>query len=193
VATYQQEYRGVVGYYRMAFNLHRLGRLRWVMETSLTKTLARKLRLSVRQVYRRFRGTTEVDGRTYKVLRATVEREGKRPLVAEWGGIPLRWRIDAALDDDPARVWSQRTDLERRLLADECELCGSRHAVEVHHIRALKDLRRRGRAEKPEWVKKMAARQRKTLVVCRKCHEDIHYGRPAPPRVGPPATAPPAA
>jgi hypothetical protein len=64
--------------------------------------------------------------------------------VAEWGGVPPRWRIDATLDDDPARVWSKRTDLEARLLAEECELCGSRVAVEVHHMRALKDLWRRG-------------------------------------------------
>ena len=65
----------------------------------------------------------------------------------------------------------------QRLLADTCELCGSQEQVEVHHIHALKDLKRRGRREKPEWMKRMAARQRKTLVVCRKCHDDIHAGR----------------
>jgi hypothetical protein len=27
------------------------------------------------------------------------------------------------------------------------------------------------------WMKKMSARQRKTLVVCRQCHEKIQYGR----------------
>jgi len=45
----------------------------------------------------------------------------------------------------------------QRLLADTCELCGSQEKVEVHHIRALKDLKRRGRREKPEWMKRMAA------------------------------------
>jgi hypothetical protein len=107
-----------------------------------------------------------------------VERPDKAPLVAEWGGIPLRRDMDATLDDDPAPVWNARTELEQRLRADECELCGSRQHVVVHHMRALKDLKRRGRAEKPEWVKAMAARQRKTLVVCRQCREDIHAGRP---------------
>ncbi|WP_406385412.1 hypothetical protein [Streptomyces sp. NBC_01618] len=38
----------------------------------------------------------------------------------------------------------------------------------------------RGRAAKPAWVQMMAARRRKTLVVCRVCHEGIHYsGRPS--------------
>ncbi|WP_345664917.1 hypothetical protein [Streptomyces iranensis] len=63
-------------------------------------------------------------------------------------------------------------------MADTCELCGSPQGVEVHHIRRLKDLRSKGRAEVPAWVERMAARRRKTLVVCRICHEAIHAGRP---------------
>ncbi len=178
VATYQQEYRGVVEYYRMAFNLHRFDRLKWVMETSLTKTLAAKLRISVPKVYDRYQAVLRTPDGAYKGLRVTVDREGKRPLVAEWGGIALKRNLDVALNDQPAQVWNGRTELVQRLLADECELCGSRTNVEVHHIRALKDLKTRGRAEKPAWVRAMAARQRKTLVVCRACHQDIQYGRP---------------
>ncbi len=74
--------------------------------------------------------------------------------------------------------WDARTELVQRLLADTCEMCGSHTDIEVHHIRALKDLKRYGRPEKPAWVKTMAARHRKTLVVCRSCHEDIHHGQP---------------
>jgi hypothetical protein len=32
---------------------------------------------------------------------------------------------------------------------------------------------------KPLWVKRMAMRRRKTLVVCQKCHEEIHRERPS--------------
>ena len=39
VEQHQAEYRGLVEYYRMAYNLHRLNYLKWIMETSLTKTL----------------------------------------------------------------------------------------------------------------------------------------------------------
>ncbi|WP_346428503.1 HNH endonuclease [Alicyclobacillus mengziensis] len=67
----------------------------------------------------------------------------------------------------------QRSGLIQRLLADTCELCESHDNIEVHNIRDLKDLRRKGNREQPEWVKNMAARRRKTLIVCRKCHEDI--------------------
>ncbi|WP_406423805.1 hypothetical protein [Streptomyces sp. NBC_00842] len=37
---------------------------------------------------------------------------------------------------------------------------------------------RPGRREKPSWVHLMAKRKRKTLVICRRCHEDIPAGRP---------------
>jgi hypothetical protein len=176
---YQAEFRGVANYYRMAYNLHRLNRLKWVMETSLTKTLAAKLRLSVRRVYRRFGTVHRTPDGPRKGLQVVIERgSGKTPLVGKWGGVSLKRDLNVDLDDDPPRVWNTRTDLERRLLADECELCGAHDHVEVHHIRAMKDLRKRGRGEKPAWVAAMAARHRKTLVVCRTCHTDIRYGHP---------------
>jgi hypothetical protein len=64
-----------------------------------------------------------------------------------------------------------------RLLAQECELCGATSNIEVHHIRKLADLKRYGQANPPQWVKRMATRCRKTLVVCCSCHQDIQYGR----------------
>jgi group II intron reverse transcriptase/maturase len=178
VEQFQAEYRGVVEYYRLAFNVHRFQRLRWVMEQSLTKTIAAKLRTSVSKVYDRYRAVRQTPLGPRKGLRVTVERPDKPPLVATWGGIPLKRDLNVVLDDKPQQVWNERTELVQRLLADECELCGSRKNVEVHHIRALKDLRRPGRKERPAWVRAMAARHRKTLIVCRTCHEDIQYGRP---------------
>jgi hypothetical protein len=55
ISTYQAEYRGLVEYYRMAYDLSRsLPRLKWDMERSLVKTLAAKLRLTVPQVHKRY-------------------------------------------------------------------------------------------------------------------------------------------
>jgi hypothetical protein len=179
VAQFQSEFRGVAEYYRLAFNRHRLGRLRYVMERSLAKTLARKFRISVPAVYRRYRAVLDTEHGPRRGLQVTVDRDGKPPLVAQWGGISLaRDTTPRPLNDDPARVWSARSEIVQRLLADECELCGSRNQVEVHHIRALKDLNRNGKGNPPEWARRMAARRRKTLVVCRACHEGIHSGSP---------------
>jgi group II intron reverse transcriptase/maturase len=178
VARFQQEYRGLVEYYQLAYNLHRLNRLKWVMEQALTKTLAHKLRLSVHQVYARFQTTIQTEQGPRRVLEVKVERRHRKtPLIARWGNVSLTRRTHAILNDHPLHIRVDRTELEQRLLAETCELCGSHDAVEVHHVRGLKDLQRKGRGEKPQWVQIMAARRRKTLAVCRPCHNDIHAGR----------------
>jgi group II intron reverse transcriptase/maturase len=178
VETYQAEYRGLVEYCKLAHNLSSLDKLRWVMETSLLKTLAHKLRLSVNQVVRRYRTVVHTDQGPRKVLQVVVTREGKAPLVAQWGGISLKWSRAAILNDQPSPIWNRGTELVQRLLVNECELCGSHEDVQVHHIRALRSLQPGRSGPKPEWVKVMAARQRKTLVVCHQCHSAIHTGRP---------------
>ena len=177
ISQFQQEYRGFVEYYQLALNRYQLNRLKWVMERSLVATLSRKLRLSASQIYRRYETHMETKQGRRKVLQVTVEREGKKPLVAQWGGISLARQTKATLDDHVPFVWSQRSELEERLLAHTCELCGSHEQIEVHHIRALKDLQQKGQAQRPKWVMIMAARQRKTLITCQKCHNDIHAGR----------------
>ena len=68
VEQYQAEFRGVVNYYRRATNLGALNYLRWVMEMSLTKTLAGKLKISVPQVFTRYKTTIQTDNGPRKVL-----------------------------------------------------------------------------------------------------------------------------
>jgi hypothetical protein len=180
LATYQLEYRGIVNYYRLADNLRTLQKLKWVMEQSLTKTLAAKHKISVRKVYQKYHADLDSDGKTYKGLQVTVSREGKKPLVATWGGISLIWDINAPIDLLKPYQWN-KSELEKRLLAQVCEQCGATRAtdrIEVHHIRALKDLEKYTGREKPQWVQIMASRKRKTLVLCHTCHMDIQYGRP---------------
>ncbi len=178
VSQYQLEFRGVANYYRRALNLGALHRLHWVMEMSLAKTLANKLKISVPQVFKRYKTTIRTEKGPRKVLKVTEARPGQDPLVAYWGGISLARDTTASLIDKQPPILNGRTELIQRLLADTCELCGSTVKVQVHHIRALKDLRKKGRAERPAWMEVMAARRRKTLVVCAPCHVDIHAGRP---------------
>jgi hypothetical protein len=168
----------------MSQNLQPFSKLKWVMETSLLKTLAAKLRLSVSQVVRKYQTTLQTPAGPYKGLQVVIEREGKRPLTAQWGGIPLQRQHPALLTEVPTLVWNTRTELEERLLADTCELCGSRERVCIHHIRRLKDLHQPGTRDKPQWAKTMAARRRKTLAVCQLCHTAIHAGRYDGPRLG---------
>ncbi len=178
IQTYQQQYRGIVQYYLMAQNVCWFSKLHWVMEGSLLKTLAYKHRSSMKKMKLKYQADTvdERTGKTLKCLKKVVEREGKKPLVAQWGGISLSYNKKADISDTPYTVYGGRNELIKRLLANECELCGSKDNIVVHHIRKLSDLNMKGRKEKPVWAQIMSTRRRKTLVVCHKCHTAIHNG-----------------
>lgn len=178
MSIYQSEYRGIVEYYQLAHNIAMLNKLRWKMDQSLTMTIANKQKTTASKVRKQYSASIMVNGRTYKGMQITIERADKPPLIAQWGGIPLVRDKGAILKDNPQVYWGGRSEIVKRLLADACEYCGSKEQVEVHHIRKLKDLDKYTGKEKPEWVKRMAARKRKTLVLCRKCHVDLHAGRP---------------
>ena len=180
VWRYGSELRGIVNYYTLAYNVHHLGRLKRVMELSLSRTLAAKHKSSARRMRRKYKAIAETNDGKFACLRVIVPRgDGKRPLMAQFGGFAMQRRQNAILkDSEPVFVQTTHTELVKRLLADECELCGSTDSVEVHHIRALRDLNKKGRNPKPNWVVLMAKRRRKTLVVCFQCHRSIHNGLP---------------
>jgi group II intron reverse transcriptase/maturase len=183
VAKYQSEYAGLVQYYLLAQDVFRLGRLHWVMETSLLKTLAGKHRSTVGKLARKHKAVIATPAGPRKVLQVTIERDrGRKPLVARFGGIPLRRVRTAVLTDQrPVMASAKRNELIHRLLAGRCELCEGTEGLEVHHVRKLADLNKPGRRAKPPWMELMAKRRRKTLVTCRRCHEDIHAGRATKP------------
>lgn len=170
--TYNAEIRGFLGYYSLADNLKSVAsKVLWLTTTSFLRTLASKHKSSLtREAKRLKRGparyviTQEVkDGaiREYELVAST--RQLKRAKVTY-----------ADIDREP-RVWTYRTgsELGQRLSASQCEWCDSQTGTfEVHHVRKLKDLK-----GKSEWEILMIARRRKTMVLCRNCHVDLHAGR----------------
>jgi hypothetical protein len=178
VSIYGAEYRGVVNYYLLASDVYRLNRLNWVMETSLLKTLAGKHRSTVTKTAAKYKAKAQAPYGPRTCFQAMIERGGgRKPLVARYGGIPLRWQKKAVLQDrQPGRAVGPK-ELVTRLLAGKCEICERSENVQVHHIRKLADLDKLGQPEKPAWAAIMAKRRRKTLVVCQRCHDNIHTGQ----------------
>ena len=178
ITKYQAEFRGIANYYRLAYNMHTLRKLKWVMETSLTKTLAHKFKVSVPKIYEKYGVELVIDNKRSKGLQVSIPRQDKKPLVATWGGVSLSWDIQATLEEQLPHTWTGRSELVQRLLADFCEICGSSEDVEVHHIQAMRKLHEHPGRPKPEWVKRMIALQRKTLLLCKTCHEAVEHGLP---------------
>lgn len=58
----------------------------------VTRTLAKKLKTSRMEIYRRYRAHLQTEQGTYSILQVTVDRgPNKPPLEAHFGGVPLRW------------------------------------------------------------------------------------------------------
>ncbi len=179
ISLYQSEYRGYVQYYTLAQNVAWLNNVRTVMRLSLLKTLANKHKTSVARMRAKYQKTVRLPQGPRKCLEITIEREGKNPLIARFGGIPLKRDLKTQIQDLPStRKPPSRSELIKRLLADTCEVCGAMGNIEVHHIHALKDLKVKGKKEMPLWMQIMSARRRKTLMVCKACHAAIQYGKP---------------
>ncbi len=174
VRTYGAEYRGVVNYYLLAQDVWRLGTLHWHALTSMLKTLGAKHRSSVTKMAARHKAKIETSDGPRTCFEARKHREGKKDLVARFGGIILRQDRRAVIRDPaPAPVPYPRKELTRRLRRRECELCETGTTVAVHQVTSLKALGKPGPGQ-PAWATLMARMRRKTLIVCAACHEHVH-------------------
>jgi len=177
VRIYGAEYRGVANYYLLAQNAWRLGTLEWNAETSMLKTLAAKHRSTVTTMAARHKAKIGTPHGLRTCFEAKIERPGRTPLVARFGGIPLRRNRNAVpFDRIPDPTPHRHREVAQRLSRGQCELCGQRDSIQVHQIRRLADLDGTGQAERPTWMDFMARKRRKTLVVCGSCHDAIHTG-----------------
>ena len=105
---------------------------------------------------------------------ARRHRQGKKDLVARFGGIPLRQDRRAVIRDPaPVPVITPQKELIHRLLTRRCELCSDPGTVAVHQVRKLTSLGVPGPGQ-PAWAALMAKMRRKTLIVCAACHDHIH-------------------
>ena len=172
VAVYGAEYRGIVQYYLLASDVYRLNRLRWVMETSMLKTLAGKHRSTGDRRWRRSTRpkSTPRTGRARASRPASSAKAG-----SHWSRGSAEYRSGGRRrrsSQTASRAGRPRPkELVTRLLANRCEICERTGNVEVHHIRKLADLGKFGQAGRPAWAAIMAKRRRKSLVVCLDCHD----------------------
>jgi group II intron reverse transcriptase/maturase len=189
LATYDAEMRGLYNYYRLATDVcKKVGTFQYYHYSSLLKTVAYKEQTSVNNVLKKYgvtvrrrqgAGIRKVFGVTYETKNGTRTRT--------YFNEPLR-KMDAPCSEKEANgivegIVLPKYQIIDRYNAKKCELCDyesiQQGDLEIHHIRKLKDVKQKyakhGKTA-PEWVLKMAAINRKTLVVCKMCHRKIHRG-----------------
>jgi len=170
--TYNAEVRGFLGYYSLADNLTDVaGKVLRITTGSFMRTLAKKRQSTFRKVSRSMK-------RGPRLYVYSLKQEGKPAkeyeLVASTRQL-IKGTVNYRHPDLIPVTWKykSRTELGQRLLAQECEWCGTQKGqIEVHHIRKLKDVK-----GKLVWERQMIERRRKTMVLCMTCHDELHAGK----------------
>lgn len=171
VSTYNAELRGFCNYYALGYAANKvLGSFVSLARTSCAMTIAKKHKSTTSKVIhdmKRSNGEWVVvqkgDKKNFEFRLYRMKTDFK-PKQFKYQGVDVT--------PNTAKFCFSRNELVKKLDAETCEWCGSTENVEVHYIRALKDVEKSGEA----WKVMMAARHRKALVLCRKCHVALHHG-----------------
>ncbi|HYU76247.1 MAG TPA: reverse transcriptase domain-containing protein [Ktedonobacteraceae bacterium] len=170
ILAYNAELRGLANYYALALNakmvMHKLAH---VWRVSLLKTLANKHKTSVNKTANRLKrddGYALIlqEKEKTRVIRIFRLKDLRKPLPS-----------DPEIDKQPnVYTWTlSRSEVIKRLNRGQCEYCETKQGpFEVHHIRKMKDVAK----GKALWQQMMAAKHRKTLVLCQSCHQQLHAG-----------------
>lgn len=170
--NYDLQIRGMYNFYKYAVNSTVLQKFSYILEYSMYKTFANKYRSSIGKVKSKYcrNGLFTVEYKNKKGISQYKKfyNEGFRTT-----DITKLKRNESINDEMPAnRNYIGTTSLMDRLSAQQCEYCSKAGVpLVMHHVRKLKDLEK-GNAD---WQKLMVARRRKTLAVCKDCHDKIHF------------------
>lgn len=167
VILYSSINRGLQNYYRFADNFRRMSRIQYILQFSLVKTLAKKYKISVKQIFRKFG----------KAVTAIVkgQNEKKDRLVTfylnhDWTKQKEGFRMqDTRID---LIQWGRRMRT-RSKLGKACCVCNATIQVEMHHLRHI---RKTGGKRPTGFNEILQALNRKQVPVCRTCHKKIHRG-----------------
>ena len=122
----------------------------------MLKTLAAKHKSTVATMAARHKAKVITSDGPRTCFEARLQREGKKDLIARFGGIPLKRDRRAVITDPaPVPVHPPRKELIDRLRRRWCELCDHGATVTVHQVARLAQLGKPGPGQ-PAWAALMA-------------------------------------
>jgi group II intron reverse transcriptase/maturase len=176
IERYEWEVRGLYEFYKFARDVGpKIAKIRYAAIASCVKTLANKHKCHASKIYRKYYKTGKSGT---KCLVYEQELENGKILRRTLGDFNMLYVRRGTITDTEYHAFLADSELIRRVSKDTCELCEVKGNTQVHHVRKLKPIRKavqQGNA--PRWKQIMASRNRKTLIVCLSCHNNIHSGR----------------
>jgi len=168
LTQYNAEIRGLYNYYRLANNVSILNTYGYIMKMSMFKTFGAKYQLHVSGVKKKY-------GQKNFGVKYMTKAGMKTAYFYDQGFRKDRTNVGTGEIDLIPKLYGNatRTSLVARLKACCCEWCGVENVeLEIHHVRKLKNLQ-----GKKTWEKRMIARKRKTMALCKACHAKLHAGK----------------
>jgi Type II intron maturase/Reverse transcriptase (RNA-dependent DNA polymerase) len=161
VTRYSAIMRGIYNYYTFVDNKNLLQQILWILRFSCVYTLARKLRLSVKGIFRKYGNQTKIlhNKKTIMLFKPeTLKRNSKI-------------KRDNCLNFDPFSVM-RYTLRSKKILGDNCLICDASEDIvmEEHHVRHIRKTKVKG------FTALMSKLNRKQVAVCKNCHHKIHQG-----------------
>lgn len=168
--VYSSVNHGIQNYYRFADNWRHLSRIQYILEYSLAKTLARKFKRTVPQIFSKFgKGfPMTVPGKDGK-----ADRQVNFYLNHDWKRRRDAFQSGTQTDSDMVETWKlMRT---RSKLGKPCCVCGETTGkIVMHHVRHIRRLTNKRVAAGFNRI--LRAMNRKQVPVCEACHQKIHRG-----------------
>jgi len=174
IALYRSIILGYANFYNLADDYYRLSGIIYILKFSAVHTIAAKHRSSITEVFEKYGKDLRINKKTQRPptkkdsekdiisLKINTTKEGKQDRVGK-----------GELNIEPLRVQSYVMKTAFILDEKQCKACGSTESVEMHHVRALKDLDKK----KDTVSKLMIAMRRKQVPLCKKCHQKVHLGK----------------
>jgi retron-type reverse transcriptase len=172
IQLYSSINRGMQNYYRFVDNWRRMSQIQYILHFSLVKTLAVKLDMTCKKVFKRFG----------KEISTTIEaKDGKKDRVVrffynrDWAKDREAFQRGKMRDIDLLHTSiSMRT---RSKLGKPCCICGLRDdegQIVMHHVRHIRKLSHK--REPTGFNHILRKLNRKQIPVCEQCHHKIHQG-----------------
>lgn len=164
IARYNAVIRGLLNYYKPVENRNQFSYVMWIMKFSAVFTLARKLNISPKAVWKKYGNPTTVK----------FKSNGKEKYIYLYNPSTLRkdrsFNLSNYFNFDPFSV--KYFDVRSHHIWDEpCVICGETENVVIHHVKHI----RKGKIS--GFTQVMKQLNRKQIPVCQVCHMKIHSGK----------------
>ena len=165
VRKYNAQIQGIYNYYRLASNVSVLDKFHYVMEYSMYKTFAAKYRITMTKAKLKYTKNKE-----FKVPYKT-KRGINYAVFYNRGFCKIKSPLGSYTDVmSESEQMNKPKELFYRYKANICELCGAYvSSVKVYQVKSMKNI-----CTDTPWGAVIKKKQRKTLVVCEECYDNIH-------------------